>query len=356
MRTHCGNEYIVCLPYYSDNILILNKNNNDIEKAPLDCKYILPAEVHGFALRFSVEYEGKIYAFGSLTKGVVVFDIQNRRIQYDVKLFEHIGLLTDDGKRVKYLIYISECSDDGKVILLMKNCEHLIEYTLHTQEVQFISSNPILSKCIQADFDGQFYWFLIEKNEKIIKWDPKKNDITEYYMSVNSFSFAQDNYTFADIIDCGNFILLLPLYGDKILKFYKITEKFSEYTEMPVPVDDEGSIYKYERSKQTGNKLYTLSRNDSTIYELDKLTNIVTSHKFSLDIKDHASYFSNYFESKLTYVNESNNGNIAKFFAASLNDECNVNLDRRNGFLGDSVNKDGTAGEVIYKYINEIVR
>jgi len=351
----CVGDEVFCFPCFLDNIMVHNRVSGETVKIPLNNDYLLPSDWNGFALRFTVEYQGKIYSFGSWSKAIVVFDISNHSVQYDTTLFDRVGLLTDAKTHIKYPLYISECSEDGKITLLMRNCEHFIRYTLQTQEVEFVAMNPALRHCLQADFDGKYFWLIAEKNKKIIKWNPDSDEMTDYYMSADGFSFSDDDRVFTGISDCGSFLLLFPMLGNKLLKFDKKMKRFSEYMEIPVPVDLNDSIFKYCTPKHAEDKIYAFSRYNGTIYELDKLSGKVMAHKFCLDKKDYKSYYNVYFDFIDNAITESGFGNIANFFANSISDGQEINYELRDNFLNCSAAPDGSCGIKTYEQVKKDV-
>jgi len=347
-------DKVFCFPFFLDNIMVYNRISEETVKIPLNSDYLLPpSDWNGFALRWQVEYQREIYSFGSRSKAVVVFDINNHSVRYDTMLFEKIGLLTNTEKSSKHPLIISECSEDGKITLLMRNCEHLIRYTLPTQEVEFIATNPALAHCIFADFDGQYFWLITENYENVIKWSPESNEAIDYYMPADGFNFSNENSVFSGISDCGNFLLLFPGHGNKLLKFDKITKRFSEYTEMPVPADVNNR--KYDWPKRIGDKVYTLARHNGTMYELDKLSGKITPHKFCLDKDDYKSYYSRYFDFSDSIAEENNFGDIASFFAYSISYNQKIDSKRYDRFLNSIVNPDGSCGVKIYEQIKKAI-
>ncbi|MCL2689614.1 MAG: CDP-glycerol glycerophosphotransferase family protein [Chitinispirillia bacterium] len=344
-------DEVFCFPFFLDNIMVYNRVSGETIKIPISNDYLLPSGWNGFAFYWSVQYQEKIYSFGIYSKAVVALDLINHSVRYDTALFEKIGFLTDTKEHVKYPLYISECSEDGKITIVMRNCEHLIRYTLPTQEVEFITVNPSLRHCLRADFDGQNFWLIAEKNEKIVKWNPDSNETTDYYMSTDGFTFSDKNdIFFYGISDCGSFLLLFPAYGNKLLKFDKKTECFSEYTEMPVPIDEMNSVFKYELPKSTKDKIYAFARHNYTMYELDKPSGNVTPHKFCLNNESHKSYYKDFFDSVDNATGEHSLGNIADFFAISVSDNQKINPERRDNFLNYTATPDGSCGVKTYEY------
>ena len=359
-RTHryigisCVGDQVVCLPQFLDNIMVYNRVSGETVKIPLNKDYLLSSDWSGFSLRWHIKYKEKIYTIGLRSKAVIVFNANNHSVRYDTALFDKIGLLTNTGNVVKYPLYISECSEDGKIILLMKNCKHLIRYTLQTQEVEFIATNPVLVNCLHADFDGHDFWLIVEKNEKIVRWNPNSDETTDYYMSANGFTFSNEDNVFSGISDYGSFLLLFPRKGCKLLKLDKITKQFSEYMEMPVPVDVNNKIWKYDPSKYVGNKIYAFARYNYTIYKYDKFYDKVTPHKFYLNKESYKSYYSEYFDSIKSAIKERNTGNIAVFFADSILDN-KINHKRQEHFLSAPASPDGSCGAKIYEQIKKAI-
>ncbi|MCL2221610.1 MAG: CDP-glycerol glycerophosphotransferase family protein [Oscillospiraceae bacterium] len=360
-----GNN-VYCFPHFLKEIFVYNRRNKSTEKIPLSCDYLLTPESDGFALRYTVKYKGYIYCFGYFSKAVVALNTTTHDVLYDEVLFEKIGLLTDTGDRAKYPVYISDCSEDGKINLIMRNCPHLIRYTLHTQNVEYIASNQALSHCLCADFDGEFYWLIGEANDKLIRWNPYSNDISEFKMADDGFTFPDAVLIFTGITDCGEYLLLFPGFGEYLLKFDKAKEQFSECTDMPVA---KGSgTFNYDKPKVLGDKVYAFARHNNTMYVLDKRSDGITWHSFKLANESHESYYSDINNSlcndEISYgiyeglnagLNEHTIGCVAAFFAIILNSELQAKTYHDDLSLNFAANLDGTSGKAIYDYINEVL-
>jgi len=362
----CAGNNVYCFPQFLKDILIYDRSNKSIEKIPLSCDYLLTPESDGFTLRCTVKYKEYIYCFGPLSKAVVVLNTTTHDVRYDEALFKKIGLLTDTGDRAKSPAYISDCSEDGKVNLIMRNCPHLIRYTLHTQNVEYIASNKALSRCLCADFDGEFYWLIGEANDKLIRWNPYSNDITEFKMADDGFTFLDTALIFTGITDCGEYLLLFPGFGEYLLKFDKTKKQFSEYTDMPLA--EAGGTFNYARPKIAGDKVYAFARHNNTMYVLNKRSDEITEHSFKLANDSHKLYYSgrnNYlfndeisdgiYEGLSAGLNEHTVGCVAAFFAIILNSELQVKTRHDDLSLNLAKNLDGTAGKAIYDYVSEVL-
>jgi hypothetical protein len=358
---HCITNEVLCLPHFLDNILIHNSKNGINEMLRLDTNYLLSPDSDGYALRYAIEYQNKVYCFGQYTKAVIVFSSTEHCVRYDTMLFERIGTLTDTSKSVKYPLYISECSKDGTITALFRNCEHLIRYNLPSQNTEFIISNPIIAKCIYADFDGQSYWLLSENNDELIKWDPDSNEIRKYAMSANGYVFSAAEEMFTGISDCGNFVLIFPGYGNILLRLDKETGRFSEYKKLPMIVND--SIFKYDKPKRVGNKIFAFARFQHKIYEINLETNTITSHSFNWDEDSYKTYLDSFIEifnnddiadGAAIGLDEKNLGNTVDFLIGSINSmNQQYKTKQKENFYRHAVNSDGTSGVAIYNYVRE---
>jgi len=248
----------------------------------------------------------------------------------------------------------------------MRNCPHLIRYTLHTQNVEYIASNQALSHCPRADFDGEFYWLIGEKNDKLIRWNPDSNDITEFKMADDGFTFSDAALIFNGIADCGEYLLLFPEFGKYLLKFDKAKEQFSEYTEMHLA--EAGGAFNYEKPKIVGDKVYAFARHNNTMYVLDKHSDEITEHSFKLANDSRNLYYTGrnnhlytddisdgIYEGFNAGLNEHTVGCVAAFFATILNSELQVKTRHDDSTLSLAKNLDATAGKAIYDYVSEVV-
>jgi hypothetical protein len=360
----CVGDEIYCFPFYLDNILVYNKINDSTRLIHLDRNYLLSPESDGFAVWSVVVYNKKIYCFGMFTKAIVVIDTVNHSVQYDTSLFEHIGFLTENREYSKHPVYMSDCSEDGTVTLIMSNCEHLIRYSLPTGEFEYIKSNPLLAQCVLSIRDGDDIWLLSEKSDKLIKWQPDTNKSAVFSLLEDGFDFTAVFYAFSSIADYGDYILLFPGLGKLIIKFCKKTGQFIEYNEMPVPTDIENKIYKYDRSKSIDDSIYAFSRHNHTIYQLNLLSNEIKELQFVVPEQSYALFYNDfltsiynedYADSTRGTFADSTLGDIASFFAAVLPENRTVIPELRDYYSGFLGNTSGTAGKAIYDYITQLV-
>ncbi|MCL2718600.1 MAG: CDP-glycerol glycerophosphotransferase family protein [Lachnospiraceae bacterium] len=355
-KIHIVGDYIICIPLYVGTFFIYNHVTGTVIKKIINEKYNFKSYIDGgFGFISTVQYQNKIYCFGYLSKAVVIIDTINFELSYHTKIYEKIGLVLFTNDFVKYPLYISDSTENGKILLLMRHCKHLISYSLITEEVEYLASCPLLSKCSWATMDEKHVWFLTEKNDILFKWDYIENKITEYLFSNDGFLLPNGVEIISGIIDCGEYLLFFPFYYNTVLRFDKSIEKFSECKSFPVPEDEENKIRKYFlKQKNDGRKVYAFAEFDKTIYEFDKVTEEVVAHEFVTDREGDRLYFADYFDEIYDIAYETNVGNIAEFFAASIK---GINEKRKSNFLEYSINKDGTAGQAIYEKIrNEVIR
>ena len=343
-RIHIVNDYVICLPVFLNTIFIYNQATGEKIIKELDTDYHLANEIDNrFGIHYSVEFNEKIYCFGYYVKAIVVIDTNDFNVEYDTKLFDCIGQLTATGITMKYPLFMSECSLDGKVTMIMKDCEHLIRYSLVTQEIDFIASDLIVGQSLLASFDGDGFWLL--QKEKICKWNYQSNEMDDYYLEMDGIDFSKPAF-YSNITDCGEYLLILPSLGDAIIKFDKTRGRFSKYEDLPIP---EGEKWKYSfASKYIEDKVFIFAVFNHTIYEIDKLSGSMTAHEFSVDIEGDQRYFADFFEKSDDIIYEWNVGDIANFFAASIH---GINEKRKEKFLDYTINKDGTAGKAIYDLV-----
>ena len=367
IRIYCIGDDVFCFPSFLDNILIYNRKNKTTKKLQLDHDYLLSPESDGFAIRYIAEHQGKIYCFGALTKAVIVFDSNTHNTCYDTRLLEEIGLMSKDKTLVKYPLYMGECSEDGTVTILMKDCQHLLRYNLPTQNMQIVVSNPVLANCVCADFDDRYYWLLTNSYDTLLKWDFDFNIMTEYDIPNDMISNINIKGTFTGISDCGEYLLIFPGYGESVLRFDKKQERFSKFIEMPVPEDDEHRIYKYDIPKHMGDKMYVFARYNNTIYEFDKPSGMITAHPFCLDRESDHIFYDDYidyinaihndetFDCKGIILHESRLADTIDFFATVLPKTASHNMPW-NDVTQERDNRNMIAGESIYNHIREGMR
>jgi len=357
IMTHSIGGKIICAPYYLYNYLVYNRKNGEIEEVDIDRNYLMSADSEGFAIAHAVEYDGKVYFFGSNTKAIVVFCNVDNSLDYNTRVFEKIGFYSDDGQYVKHPIYLSSCSEDGKITTIMRGSDKLIRYCLPTQDLEIISSSPVLEQCVCAEFDGKHFWLITNKYDKLVRWDPHSHQTVEYHISLRGN--IPDCYSiFSGISDCGDFLLLFPGSGDVLIRFDKGTGHFDEYPDLPTMSSTGVSVYEYEPPKRINDKTYAFARFNYTIYELDRVSGTITPHRFYLD-KDSSDTFREGLRKDISRytgseIHECFSGDTAEFFADLLHYNNAGLLHRIENQRALITNADGTAGKAIYGFAKKM--
>ena len=361
----CIGSKVICFPFFLDNILVYDSETGSTEIVPLDRDYLLSPDSDGFAFRYIVEYDGNVHCFSNCIRAVVVFNASNYSVRYDTTLYNKIGLWANMGQLTKQPLYISECSDDGSITLLMRRCESLIRYNLFSQEIEIIATNPMLVQCVSAVFDGEDYWLITEDFTELIKWNPVSDNTTKYYLSTDGFILPNVASIITGIIDCGEYLLIFPGYATYILKFDKQSERFSEYKEMSVPVDEENILYKYDKPKRISDKVYAFARHNYTMYELDTSSSRITQHRFCLDKNSAETFYSGFFENinnneyadsiSCDIIYDHGIGDIACFLAGALQKVSEDDHEIRDNLPQIYGSPNGMAGKAIFDYIIEVL-
>lgn len=357
----CIGDEIFCFPANIGDAFVYNRNNKMIKKVPLDCDYLLSTQSNGFLFVSVVPYRENIYCFGRRSKAVVVVNTVDHCVKYDEQLYKHIGLTTKSEETTKYPIYTSECDDGGTVTFLLRDCEHLVRYTLPTQKVEYIASNPILAQCVRACFDGQYYWLITENSDAVIKWDKDNDNVVKYPLPIDGAStIVNREYVYSGIINCDDYLLLFPLNGCAIYKLDKETGTFDELESLPVPEDKYNRIKKYRGPRRIGDKVYVFAEFSNTMYELDIPSGSVTERIFYINETDNGRYIGDYLQYILSEddtddftakISEKTLGDALSFLANDYGFDDAISAKQRNRAYDFSTNTTGTAGKEIYEYI-----
>ena len=361
IKIHAIGDKIICIPFYLDNIMIYSKITDKTEFISLDRAYLDSPDTDGFIIYYSVEYKGKIYCFSNAASAVIVFDSRDNSVKYDTKIFNQEELWKKNENIMIPHPYISDASDSGKVTLLLKGCEHLIRYSLLTEHLEILSSNINISKCLYATFDGLHYWLINESGNELLRWNPDTDELSRYIIPENRVNASVKDFVYTGIVNFQNMLLLIPGFGNKVLKFDKPTKQFSEHSDLPVPIDFNNSILKYGSQKLIDDKQYLFSRYNSMVYKLGKDGDIVTEHLFKIDDKSIEPFFGENYN-KMSISDECSDvnfyehsvGDVIKFLTAFAQSRAEhwSNVSNLSRF---AVNADGTAGEAIYKYVKSLI-
>ena len=347
-KIHVIDDLIICLPLYLDSIFIYNRETDEHFFVMIDKSYFITMDIDdGYGTYFSVEHQKKIFCFGVYLKSIIVFDAIENKIEYDDRLYDQIGLLAENAEYIKYPLYIDECSAEGKVTLILRGCEHMIRYSLVSGEVEYVASNLRIGKCYRATLDSNYAWLIKNTNDMLMRWDYCTDEIVEYpFEKTDAYGFVADEYVFANVIDCGDYLLLLPNFNDKTMKFDKLTSKYSQYMDLP-------EAQFFFNNKNIDEKCFFFTHSNSTVYSIDTLSGDIKTYEFLIDRDDLrklcARFYANIFAENDDILYERNQfGNMADFFMASLS---GINEKRKEEFFSFSFNKDGTAGKAIFDYL-----
>ncbi len=344
LRLSFHNNDIICFPHYENNILIYNKETGETQKIMLDESYMAPFIYSGFCITNIVEFNNKIYAFGSTTEAVIIFDKETYSVSYDAEFYNTVKI--PDGRKVKekYTIYIGTPSSEGKLLVLVNGCNWLIEYDLFTLEKRFVASNKLLAMSDVGTFDGVNFWLIDDKDEKLTKFNYKTNKKTEYYFNKSGFAFENTFANFSYIADLEDYLLIFFRYEYKILKFDKIKGSFSYHDQISLNSKNlvENTFLHYFR--QIDDKLYIFENEQFCTHEVNIATNSVISRQYILDDVNKEQYFEYFKKDNNFNILDTVCGNIPEFFVNTLNERKEKN-----------VIKDETVGEKIYEYVKSIL-
>jgi hypothetical protein len=243
-------------------------------------------------------------------------------VEYHTELLSKVGLYRTNGIHIKIPIYLSEPDENGHVLLLLADSDELIDYCLETQSYEVIARNGGITGSSTADYDGRYIWLFKQMDKDLLRWDVTTGGLNEYPLEPTGFLAPEDRVkfsVFSGLVDCGDYLLLFPAFANMIVRFDKKSETFSQYTEMPVPGENDIKKYKYGRPKRIENIVYAFSRYNNTIYRLDTTNGTVTAHSFAID------------------------------FAS---DDKTINCLRYHMEI-ENASPDGDAGEKIYRYVKK---
>lgn len=268
---------IIAAPFWTDAIFACDTASGEGGRHRLDGKYKRAEK--GYQFCCATPYRGRLYCIGAETEVLAAYDPAQRTVEYDTALFEY--LQQKKGKAYAPApIYISDVTEDGDVFVLFIGHEELLQVNLHTKAVVPLASEPVIGDCAHAIFDGEAYWLFTAKNDALIRWDARGGELRRYTSFPAGYQAGSGPDAMMRMVDCGQYLLLFPSYGNMILRFDKQAERMSEYGQMPVPHDPDCALYKYDMPLRIAGRVYAFARFNRTVYALDPDCGEVSAHQF----------------------------------------------------------------------------
>ena len=351
---------LTLFPYYSKNILECDLKTGDIHRTPLLKEYSDKSlGFDTYTINRVLKCEKGLYAFGQNEGVIIAYFPESGEVEYHTKLRDAINERMPKGKTALRPTFIHQ-PDEEKIMILPGGSGQLALYNLKTQEVTLLAYNEKLEICEAACFDGEYLWFVTKEHDAVRRWDYINDEMLSFDNFPQGFMANKDeNYTcFSAIIDCGAYLLMLPVYANMAVKLEKATGDMKHAKAFPVLEDAANKVFKYDSyCRQRGEKLFVCARWNSTVYEFDpENLEDVTPHRFTISDKDYDKCMKNATAgaaaielpwSRYVLNDAMSFGSPAEFISKLLPINNEVMQKQREAYATEAENADGTAGRKI---------
>jgi len=361
-----GSGKLIMFPFYGESILECNQKTGNMGRIALSKEYSDNSSgADRFMISLVIELNGKYYAFGQQEGVIVVYNPKTAEVEYRTEFRDAMIKKSQDGKLVDKPAFLQHLVG-SKMLVVMREIGELVEYDLETCEITKIASFEKLITSERLFNDGKFIWIVDKDHDSIGRWDYSIDEFKTFDKFPEGFIANKDLRCFSGILDCGEDLLMLPLYANMAIRLNKSSGKMSREAAIPVPRDDKCNIYKYDFNYQTRDgKFFIFARFNSTVYELDtKTPDTVIPHKFTISDEDYDKYMQSVINSGsmqdlhyYSYILSDYfiNGNPAELLAKLLPVMDESKQKQRAAFAKEIVNSDGTSGKSIFDMCRELV-
>jgi hypothetical protein len=359
---------IILFPYYSSKIVeydITNCETKEIELSKSYAKKI--GSIDTYTIFATVCYNETIYAFGQATGIIVAYNSKIGEVQYHTELRDVINDKLHKGNSIGKWICLKNI-EESKVFIALHGSGYLVEYDLELQEVMSLKYSTDLVTSNVVEHDGEFLWILSSKHDSISKWNYKNNESFVYNKFPDNIQTDDKKTTFAAMINCGAYLLMLPAHSNMAVMLNKSTGEMTHADAFPIPGNKEYKHFKYcGVRKEFNGKYYIIARFNSTVYEFDpKHPNNVIPYRFIISENDYKEYLQNAITTSSFDVSTQRgfiiydsfiSGSPANYLRHLLPTYDDVQKQQREFFIKESNNVNTSSGESIwYKCKSSVIQ
>lgn len=344
-------EFIYFTPFNSQELVILNKKNETIEKVKLSNSLR-----NNYCCIFKIN--NSIWLIPLKEQKLTEYNITTHQITYYSEVLDELDINNEEVYSVR-----AACVVNNKLYITSTTNNNVIIFDTDTKEfeVKQIQSNN--QGYWDMLFDGKDIWLCPNVGHEIIRWNIKTNKSVVLANFPMRFEFNKGNKEyFAQLVDVEEEILVFPKKANMIIKIEKATNKISEWqTDLPYQegsrIDDSHNWESnYYFAKKVGNTICAMTAYDHTLLLFSKDGQIIDKQKFELsllEIDNHYSQITTPKELHDCYFVENNALSIEKF----INDIIDENIrevPNKDQLIGDVMKYiNGESGEEIIKYFLE---
>lgn len=276
------NQWIILLPFYSDEICFYNILSNEYAFKTIE----------GLE-RFSTNREAMLQGHIEVGDSSYLFGSYSFLVKLDLNTF-NITVLSD----FKYLLpNTTGCFGmrgfeyNNKLILTMPNRSSLFIYNLDTKEgaiQEFNLEHPIGNFEI-AQRNNKLYWLDSDqgkKNREIIEFNLDDEDMQRHKIILDNSGLDGDNIL--SIIN--EKIFLLPQMGQKSIKIDMKTWEACKIQNIPCVNDKNVKLSNYYGCIEQGNKVLSISTETEELVSIDIENEDVEKIKIQFEQKDYINY------------------------------------------------------------------
>ena len=292
------NGKILALPYYSDRLLIYDVDSGNAEHVSLKSEFVDKDDYgSGYKLGGGFHSGDKVYMLGNPGGVVPEYSISNGSVSYNLKIAENIEKLSKKSNKDKNnntpVLFLRKVSD-SVMWFARAGYDTVIEYNFDTLVCEKVAALDEIADCENMRVIDEFLWIVPKGHQEILRLNYATNEITKYNNFPDGFRSPKDKNCFSAIHDWGIWILLLPAYGNMVLRLNKASGEIMEHLVLPACGNGDGSILEYDATiKDWGDKKLFFQRYDRAVYEFVPGVIKFGKRRFILSDDDYREYVKN---------------------------------------------------------------
>jgi len=168
---------IYLIPRNSSAITIYNIKRNEFEKI-----FLFNDDVNKF--QQVVFFNECLYLFPMYYEGIIQYNIYTKECIYHTEWIEHLEKFVESEDSLESFFQKGVLVEGEVVLLASSKANVVMEFNMTTGDYNLFEVGKSGDKFFEIESDGEYYWLLPYKGNKIIAWDKKNNIWNEYDLPI----------------------------------------------------------------------------------------------------------------------------------------------------------------------------
>ncbi|WP_312518676.1 CDP-glycerol glycerophosphotransferase family protein [Anaerospora sp.] len=335
-------------PCAANHIITYNMVNQSMTSIPLKPAVEIAEINYNYLQEYKFHdvfaYGSKVFFIGLSYPAIVCLDALTGEIDYYTEWVPEF--VKQMKSHSEYILTRAACQNGSVIVATSDNTNAVLLFDMATCKTEVFKIDKA-TNWANVCFDGVDYWLVPKNNALSVRWNLKKNIITEY----NTFpaNFLPGEYHSIKILSAGNYIWLFPYKGNMILKINRDNGNMKIVREIDNHL---GSFSGYMFACLSGGKIYAIPRCGNVIEEYDVITEEWNIRP--LNIEEVLTGTKGSFDSLSSMLYQEGGLCNAEYLTSIVDDNNYIGYAKREEMNTLSIIT-GSAGRSIYDFIKALV-